>query len=553
MSYRVYLRDWYYNAGIIGFLNVLSEGERNIATLMAQNKIRIEDNYIEFESSVLDGFFDKYRKMSFITFFDIDSYKERINTLVYKINEISQKNRRITKKLLQETALNGKIVNEFLKKVNDGKDLNRIFSENNILNEVQGVRDLLNRFQSNNNVYDHLITKNGQDFIDYFLNTEVTKNICSYKNEKKQYYYVEKYIENIYNQIQQPKQNNLKCYICGIYKKEHYLSNAITQILGFNSDNSNWIWGYETSKVMICPLCALIYSCAFHGMVIIKRNINGEYKNFLYFLNRNTDIQTLYNSYWLFKEKISQRENQDKPFYTIIQEVAFELINQQSRAILENINFIEISENEFGGQSTKSYNVYNYNITKKLAEFIQTTGMENIPKGYYKDRDFYSDITEEILKKTLENTLGYFDLSKYFEYYIRSLDARSKIIVRFSIYKTMKYILKYINQIKGGDTMAQEQIVNKAYHNGRGLAEKIGQENKIKGIAYQLLNDLKISDRNAFMDKYLRLCMSYGSEIKLGSNNELTNIDNFMSFGYAFVNGLLSHINTNNKEEVQNG
>ena len=102
--------------------------------------------------------------------------------------------------------------------------------------------------------------------------------------------------------------------------------------------------------------------------------------------------------------------------------------------------------------------------------------------------------------------------------------------------------------------MAQEQIVSKAFSNGREMRKKIGQENKIKGIAYQLLNDLKISDRNAFMDKYLRLCMSYGSEVKLGSNNELTDIDNFMSFGYAFVNGLLYNENpNNNNEEVQNG
>jgi CRISPR-associated protein Cst1 len=105
---------------------------------------------------------------------------------------------------------------------------------------------------------------------------------------------------------------------------------------------------------------------------------------------------------------------------------------------------------------------------------------------------------------------------------VRSFDTKSKIIVRFSIYKITNYILKYINQINGGNKMAYEQIVTKAFHHGKILGEKIGQENKIKGVSYQLLNDLKISDRNSFMDKYLRLCMSYGTEVKLGSNNELT-------------------------------
>ncbi len=550
MSYKIYLRDWYYNAGIIGFLNVLSEGERNIETIRNHynDTININDNYIEFNSNILEDFFKKYEKMSFITFFDIDSYKERLGVLIGKINELNQNNNnRIPRNLLQNTALNGTIVNKFISAINNNNDLNQIFSENNILNEVQGVQNLLNHFQSNIDVYNYLINNDSQNFIDYFLDIEVTKKVCSYTN-------VENYINKLSNGIQTQINNNQKCYICGEYKKEYDLSNAITQISGFNSDNSNWIWGYEPSKVKICPLCALIYSCAFHGMVIIKRNINGEYKNFFYFLNRNTNIQTLYNSYWIFKEKISQRENQNKPFYTIIKEVTLELINQQTQTVLENINFIEISENQFGGQSTKSYNVYNYNITKELAQFIQSTGIENIPKGYYKDRDLYSDISEEILKKTLEQTLSFADLSRYFEYYIRSLDSKTKIIIRFSIYILMKYILRYMHQIKGGeDIMVQDQIINKAYYNGRSLAEKIGQDNKIKGFAYQLLNDLKISDRNSFIDKYLRLCMSYSSDIKLGSNNELVDIDNFMSFGYAFVNGLLSYMNTNNNEEVQNG
>lgn len=70
------------------------------------------------------------------------------------------------------------------------------------------------------------------------------------------------------------------------------------------------------------------------------------------------------------------------------------------------------------------------------------------------------------------------------------------------------------------------------------------------------MNDLKICDKNSFIDKYLRLSMSYGIDLKLGSNNELVDLDSFMSFGYAFVNGLLTQIKTNIKEntqEVQNG
>lgn len=93
------------------------------------------------------------------------------------------------------------------------------------------------------------------------------------------------------------------------------------------------------------------------------------------------------------------------------------------------------------------------------------------------------------------------------------------------------------------------KIVNKGYYNGKDLAQRIETENKIKGIAYQLLNDLKIGDRYAFIDKYTRLSMAYGIPIKLGSNEELVDIDSFMQFGYAFINGLLSNFGQNNQQE----
>lgn len=540
----VYLRDWYFNAGIIGFLNVLSEGKRKIDEIndTFENKLNISESFIEFDSKILDGFYDKYKRLTFDIFFNLDNYKERLNNFINKIKEPESK---ITKKLLQDTALNGKIVNEFFEAISC-QNLNNIFSgknlnKNEILKEVENIYQKLNQFNTNNDIYS-VLKKANSSFIDYFLTQEVTKRIFSYKK-------VANYIDNTLNKLDEPRNNNQRCFICGKLKKKEDFSNAITQIIGFNSDNSNWIWGFNTAKTQICPLCALIYSCAIHGMVFLNRKIDKDYKTFFYTINRNTDISTLYHSFWLFKEKLKQKENQTKPFYTVLQEITFELINQKVQAVMENINFIEIAENQFGGHSTKGYNVYNYNISKELAELIKIIGIEGIPKGYYKDRNIYSDVTEEILKKTFNYTLNFSDLYSYFEFFLRSLEPKSKITTRFSISKICNYIIKYIIVIKGGNKMEQEHIVKKAFSHGKALAQKVNQENKIKGISYQLLNDLKIGDKNAFMDKYLRLCIGYGTEVKLGSNNELTDLDNFMSFGYSFVNGLLANLNKDSEKE----
>lgn len=99
-----------------------------------------------------------------------------------------------------------------------------------------------------------------------------------------------------------------------------------------------------------------------------------------------------------------------------------------------------------------------------------------------------------------------------------------------------------------------ENISKKAYWNGEALRIKIGKENekKINGIAYRLLNALKIADREKFLDIYIRLMMSYDMELSFGSNKEMTDNDGFLQFGYSFLNGLLSK-DMKGKEDNKNG
>jgi CRISPR-associated protein Cst1 len=61
---RIYLRDWYYNTGMIGFLNVLSEGKMNISEIINQfkGKFVVQENYLEFDPTILEGFYEKYKK-----------------------------------------------------------------------------------------------------------------------------------------------------------------------------------------------------------------------------------------------------------------------------------------------------------------------------------------------------------------------------------------------------------------------------------------------------------------------------------------------------------
>ncbi len=85
-------------------------------------------------------------------------------------------------------------------------------------------------------------------------------------------------------------------------------------------------------------------------------------------------------------------------------------------------------------------------------------------------------------------------------------------------------------------------IVKKAFRNGIELKRKLlakKKENQIDGIIYQLLNDLKIADREKFIDKYMRLVMSHGLPSMFGEA-EMLDKDAFLQFGYSFINGIMS-------------
>jgi CRISPR-associated protein Cst1 len=78
-----------------------------------------------------------------------------------------------------------------------------------------------------------------------------------------------------------------------LIKKSFDFSNAITNILGFNTDNSNWIWAFKDGHSKICPVCALIYTCAFlsFAFVLKQGKKKNTYLNCFYFLNQNNNVK----------------------------------------------------------------------------------------------------------------------------------------------------------------------------------------------------------------------------------------------------------------------
>ncbi len=571
MMHKVYMRDWYFNAGIAGFLKVVTDDtiELDKHNLVQAGKLVIGDNYIEFDNTVLEGFAEKYIRMVFLKFFDIDKFKSAIKNGIDYLTKQKEAGTKITKLAFNEAAyLSSATRSNFLRVF--GLDLEGEKNWEMILEQLQKTYKTIGDFD-NLKAYDYLLNRETilivgskkeeahyKDYISYYLSITAESNIVSFQKlgdgkkgtvkGKLIGYKFDDYFQAMQNIDYEKKLKNQDlCLSCQQRKASEEFSNSVSNVIGFNTDNSNWIWGYQTSNLKICSVCATIYSCAALSFPYIKRNS----KEHFYYLNRNVNVTNLYRATLLFESALLDAELKDRPFYAMARKVSLRLLQEHAEAIDEGFNFIEMSEGGIGGQSTKSYHVFSYNISAEVARFLVNQSDKQIPKGWYQLGKTSIDVTEKLVQKTIEQTLSYSDLNFYFQYKVREEKGQ------FSIDNIRRYVFSYINHFAEGGNMNKEKMEKlsaKAFNNGKEVRTKLlsvrDNENKIRGMVYQMLNDLKISDRPAFLDKYMRACMAYGVESAFGSHEEMTDIDAFLQFGYSFVNGLM---NSYEKEEQSGG
>lgn len=103
MNIKVYLNDWFYNAGITGFLRII---EHNKANYLVENKA----NYIEFDSEILrdfhkyyfNYFFDKYDVAKFCIEITKSAFEYLIANIESDEKDVKEKIKS-NKKFIKET------------------------------------------------------------------------------------------------------------------------------------------------------------------------------------------------------------------------------------------------------------------------------------------------------------------------------------------------------------------------------------------------------------------------------------------------------------------
>lgn len=599
MKIKVYLNDWFYNAGIIGFLRILEYNEDNFAEK--------KENYIEFDTENLRNFSKYYFKYFFnkynvaqrvierinipfsyvednIEIIDGDNQKERKDKIksnkkyikdvikkqldkIKKIddsiyNEIKEQYDKIDGEQTKEGIQRIKeVITQNIQKDNINKKLtlnlfksilsNTYFGQPSFLNVIKSTllyeeqqelmyKDYVSNIVETGFIYDILQRKYTIEQIKEYIEQRLNEGIITSKIEKI-YLNIKKYIDE--------KQNidNIQTYIkekvikkCSLCENEFGMTENYSESnfvpLAISSDNmKNFFWN-QNVKIPICDICKLILFCIPAGITSIIKTIKekGEYKEkqILSFVNYDTCINQLLKTNDNFSNNSKYENKLENPYAELILNIVDQ--NEQiSKWQLENIFVVEF-EAEYLAFSRIEY----FNIKRYIAEFFTQYAKQTLNR--ITDYKYKIQIVDYILKnkdikyiinERLRDELNNIDKKGYNEY----LAIKTRLILNM--------LRKGRNEME--DIKKNNDKLYVLYNLGIQIHEqlkKTGEENKLSGYTYKMLNSIKSGNKKDFMDIVIRIHMSMGKDVSpiFIETMQDTSLD-FESIGHSFLSGLISN------------
>lgn len=610
MKTKIYTREWFYNAGIIGFLRILEHNQKNF--------VNIQENYIEFDTKDLKEFAQDY----FQYFFDIynvaKKITEKIEVSFNKIENYLEQNDSDGKEIQNKIKSEKKYIRATLKSQLD--KIKKIDEEiydtmqnqyeriekANMVEELENIKEIIKReIEKPNineritmNLFKSILSKNyfGQpsflnvvktslsyqeqqevmykdyisniieiDFLQEIINgtyeiEEIKEHIKNQKSElltkeMQQIYHNinKKYIEKgkplteIQNYIQEKVFST--CYMC---ENEHTITGNYSESnfapLAISSDNmKNFFWN-QNAEFPVCDICKLILFCIPAGITtttkIIKEREQGQTKykekEILTFVNYDTSIEDLKKNNNYFSARAKRDKSMENPYSDLIRNIV-EQNKKISNWQLENVFIVEF-ETEYGAYSRMQYfNIKRY-VARFFVEYANTT-LVAIKNNSYKLQIIDHILKNKELKYIIHDRLREeLEKDKPFGFYSY---LASKIRVTLSLLK------------KEGNNVEEEIKKNNAklnvlYNIGIEIHQELkkkGEDNKINGYAYKMLNSIRAGNKKELMDTILRIHISMGKEVSpiFIEIMKDSNLD-FEAIGHSFLAGLISERKEENKE-----
>lgn len=606
MKLRVYKSDWFFNMGIVGFLNILHKSE-------VKKQVTINEDYIEFDSFLLNAFHNYYFDY-FINEYDVSKRVEssiecslkyvkanpekikdgakRIKDNLKKQNDkIKKFDEENYKKIKEKLDIIGK-----LKKAEEVEQLETLAKECIDIIKIKSINDRLTanlyKFIIGDNYFGQVsffnVAKSKLDleglkqvmYNDYLISivymgelkdlieNEDLNNLDKYITEKLDYLSKEtsekriskasiKTIEKIMKDINSnfiKKKKSIEdikkyfyslevCEMCGTYKGLiNDYSESNFAPLGVSNDNAKNMFWNQDSTYSICDICKLILFCTPAGATYTKKNYIENEDNEFYSFV-NTD--TSIDDIYNTNMNLKKLKDKDNPFNDLVIDIVSEN-KEKSEWQLQNILFVEFKASIESKKCKMNY----FNMPTYLVRFFVNEQGKNskLIQSIYNSK-FKANVVDTLLKnKDLKHLI-----SKSLRKKIKdNLEEEHKINLSSSdIFKAIKIRALIDSYKKGVYEMNDKklQVVKFAGHEIHDYYVSTNSKNKINSVAYKLLNAIKVGNKKDFMDTVLRIFMSAEKSVPSVFIEIMAEKDlDFESIGHAFITGLISERYEANKE-----
>lgn len=554
------LDTFLFNAGIIGFIEVLKEAGASEGKNKEEIKNDIKDYYYEgqdlyvskkflkksdLSQLYIDSMIKKFGDKSTIseTFKNIDyliskegieekEFNSKINSIIDSLSSNSIKTGCET---LQSNGLKIKIQENINNIKKNKKDIDKI---KKYLKEIQ------NDYRNNKEVKQTLLMKNIMYAkIQPFWSNKAFLNPQKSKKDLKNEFYetFEKPLKSI---IEETK-GKYNCITCGMQTSSSMDTTFLFEMGVDTGRKKSAFWNCNPDS-FICPICSFIYACSPLGF----RDIG----NLMFFINQNDSIKTLI-SMNIAGRIIDEKKDAHYIAYNTI-------INKALDEKMKELNSIQVIIRNKNGYS---FNTIGHD-TLKIIKSIKGE-LEVISKSYLiipKDNrfDIYKICLENVLNFRNQWNLIYLLLMNFekdgekgytIHYSVKTIFTILKIqikqnhIFREDINMNDKINLSYI-ACKSGDEMRRIII---GINNDKNLSEDENKEadNKLRGLVYQLINSIHTSNRDLFLSNITRLYAGMNLTIPNIFTRIFERDEDFKEIGYAYVLGLKGAYYNNKEKE----